>query len=401
MRYGWKHRGIVVLLALVLALLLSTGALAATKLIPGGPSTAGPTPTAGIMTYADIVKTLYSIENSSKGAVDVFTLTEAAIYSKTKSEAGRELYVAKVGTGPVRVWVSANIHGNEQLTSEAVLQVLQYLAKSGSADAKAIGNELTVYIIPSMNPDARELNIRGTVLQSGPNIGKQVDLNRDWKNAMEASESKAWYAFWCYMKPDYLLDLHHQGFKTVPYTNESTSMSMGISLSPDRNTIPAAYKDPVRQLAAFVYDDIIGYGYTHIDRYQLFGYPAQGLISELDFMGGMSSAVMVGTSFFDYDGLNAVANWTCPAMFFETKGNTSDGSLGQKANGYLTKQNYQGVMAYLYGLASGDVWDVSPSHWYDIPAYSPIWGYYTDFGPQPAAADAAAGDWAPLAFDFM
>ena len=353
------------------------------------------------MTYADIVKTLYSIENSSKGAVDVFTLTEAAIYSKTKSEAGRELYVAKVGTGPVRVWVSANIHGNEQLTSEAVLQVLQYLAKSGSADAKAIGNELTVYIIPSMNPDARELNIRGTVLQSGPNIGRQVDLNRDWKSAMEASESKAWYAFWCYMKPDYLLDLHHQGFKTVPYTNESTSMSMGISLSPDRNTIPAAYKDPVRQLAAFVYDDIIGYGYTHIDRYQLFGYPAQGLISELDFMGGMSSAVMVGTSFFDYDGLNAVANWTCPAMFFETKGNTSDGSLGQKANGYLTKQNYQGVMAYLYGLASGDVWDVSPSHWYDIPAYSPIWGYYTDFGPQPAAADAAAGDWAPLAFDFM
>lgn len=129
------------------------------------------------------------------------------------------------------------------------------------------------------------------------------------------------------------------------------------------------------------------------------GFPTASNTGELDFQGGMSSAVMVGTSFFDYDGLN-VDDWTCPAIFFETKGNTSDGSLGQKANGYLVKQNYQGIMAYLYGLATGDFRDVPATHWYDVPAISPIWGYYTDGGPVPAAGDAA-GDWAPFDFDFM
>lgn len=396
----WKKKGIVILLTCLLVLLLGTGALAGT--VPGGPSTAGPTPTAGIMTYADIVKALYSIETSAKGAVDVFTLSELAVYGKTKSEAGRELYVARVGTGPMRVWVSANIHGNEQLTSEAVIQILKYLAVSGKKDAKAIRDAMTIYMIPTMNPDGREANTRGTWLYddgTGLPTGVTVDLNRDWHSLMRADETKAWYAFWCWMEPNYLLDLHHMGIHNVPYTDEVASLSLGISLSPDRNTIPAAYKDPVRQLQAYVYDSIIKYGYTHIDRYQLYGYPAPGLTGELDFQGGMSSAVMVGTSFFDYDGLN-VDNWSCPAIFFETKGNTSDGSLGQKANGYLVKQNYQGIMAYLYGLATGEVWDVPANHWYDVPAISPIWGYYTDGGPVPAAADAA-GDWAPFDFDFM
>ncbi|KAB7705527.1 hypothetical protein F9802_13370 [Bacillus aerolatus] len=55
-----------------------------------------------------------------------------------------------------------------------------------------------------------------------------VDLNRDWAD----------------VKPDYAVDLHHQGFKTVYGTKESTSMSLGVSLAgyqTDTGIIPVGY----------------------------------------------------------------------------------------------------------------------------------------------------------------
>ncbi|NLT35664.1 MAG: hypothetical protein GXX83_07175 [Gaiellales bacterium] len=36
-------------------------------------------------------------------------------------------------------------------------------------------------------------------------------------------------------------------------------------------------------------------------------------------------------------------------------------------------------MAFLTGIATGEAWEVSPDHWYDVPAF-PCRGYYTDNG---------------------
>ena len=55
---------------------------------------------------------------------------------------------------------------------------------------------------------------------------------------MRADETKAWYAFFCMVQPDYFLDLHHMGVGPVYGTNETCSLELGISLSPDRFTIP-------------------------------------------------------------------------------------------------------------------------------------------------------------------
>lgn len=40
----------------------------------------------------------------------------------------------------------------------------------------------------------------------------------------------------------------------VPGTNYACSGSLGISLSPDRTTMPDEYKDPIRSLMGYVYD---------------------------------------------------------------------------------------------------------------------------------------------------
>jgi len=71
---------------------------------------------------------------------------------------------------------------------------------------------------------------------------------------------------------------------------------------------------------------------------------------------------------------------------------------------WFAKMAHVFVQGALYGVASGDVWDVDPQHWYDIPAYGPVKFYYTDENPMlPAAADAwgyVPAEW-ELALDIL
>ena len=80
--------------------------------VPGGPSTNGNTSMDSMITYENMIDTLKKIEHTSKGKVEVFTLDE---YGKSEQE--RSIYAAKVGTGPIKVWVQAQIHGDEKLTT--------------------------------------------------------------------------------------------------------------------------------------------------------------------------------------------------------------------------------------------------------------------------------------------
>jgi hypothetical protein len=354
-------------MAFACTLMFSPAALANSNEVPGGPSTNGETNISSIVTYEEMIKKLNNLENKSKGKVDVFTLDDYG-----KSEQGNSIYVAKVGDGPKKIWVQAQIHGNEKLVTEAALQMLKTLSSNGSADIKTILEESTLYVIPMYNPDGAIMNIRHTKLTEN---NKYIDLNRDWAlDKFEAKESQVVYSYWADVQPDFAIDLHHQGFKTVYGTNESTSFSLGISLAPDGPTLPSIkdglYNMVTKQMQGYVYDAIKDYGYTHIDRYQVGGEDKY----EIDIRGGVVSAMMLG---INYNGLNPEGH-SNPAIFFETKGNTSDGSLGQKSNGYLTKQNYHALKALIYGLATDEYLEVDPNHWYDIPAY-PTAGYYTDY----------------------
>lgn len=353
----------------------------AAETVPGGPSTNGKLSYNSLVTYEDMIKILKDIEQTSKGKVEVFTLDQYG-----KSEQDRSFYAAKVGTGPIKVWIQAQIHGDEKLTTRAVLDLLKTFGSSGSKDIEAILNKVTIYAIPMYNPDGSIMNTRSTMLYDDgePKLGTNgkpltIDLNRDWAdNGFKAKESLVFYKYWADVKPGYAIDLHHQGFKTVYGTNESTSMSLGISLAPNGPTLPYVknYNDVTRQMQVYVYDALKDYGYMHIDRYQV-GSGDKRL--EIDIKGGVVSAMMLG---LNYNNLNPT-NHSNPAIFFETKGNTREGSLGQKSSGYLTKQNYLGLKALLEGIASGKVNSVDPNRWEEIPAY-PLAGYQTDTGTIPA-----------------
>ncbi|MED4584124.1 M14 family zinc carboxypeptidase [Brevibacillus choshinensis] len=371
--------------ALLGTVLLAVPVFANDHTVPGGPSTNGEMSMESIVTYSDMIKILGDIARTSKGKVEVFKLDDYG-----KSEQGRSFYVAKVGNGPKKIWIQARIHGNERLTTEAALQLVKTMG-TGKADKEVqkILDELTLYVIPIYNPDGSEMNTRTTQLiddktnepiLDGNDKPREIDLNRDWNlldknedgeiDGFVADESKAFYKYWADLDPDFMIDLHHQGLKTVPGTNESTSMSLGVSLAPNGPTLPdTPYNDITRQAQGYVFDALSKYGYTHIDRYTV----GDGQY-EIDIRGGVTSGMMLA---LDYEGLNTEGH-SNPAIFFETKGMTREGSLGQKSNGYLTKQNYLGLKALLFGLASGEVEDADPEHWEDIP-HGEIAGYSTDY----------------------
>jgi hypothetical protein len=150
-----------------------------------------------------------------------------------------------VGDGPDVFWLQARIHGNELHSTEAVLQILRYLASSGSAEARAIRENLTVIVIPMYNPDGATANIRQSTTPF------RIDLNRDWE-LLRQPESRAWYSLCEQTRPRLALDLHHMGQSpVVDGTNQLNTFQIGArSIDPSRLRGPVGGTEEQRHARA-------------------------------------------------------------------------------------------------------------------------------------------------------
>ena len=73
---------------------------------------------------------------------------------------------------PAIAWVASNVHGNEESGTDAALQVLRDLADRTDCAAGKIRDGVVTVIVPTQNPDGRELDYRRN--------SYGFDLNRDW-----------------------------------------------------------------------------------------------------------------------------------------------------------------------------------------------------------------------------
>lgn len=73
---------------------------------------------------------------------------------------GRELTVARVGSGNTDVFVVSEQHGDEPTGTNAILAELRELVMSGSPFATTVTDELTVHVLPMLNPDGAMRNQR-------------------------------------------------------------------------------------------------------------------------------------------------------------------------------------------------------------------------------------------------
>lgn len=327
-----------------------------------------------VIKYDEMVQVLEQLEEQSAGKLDVFTLKEIGI-EEGRSETGKDLYIAKIGNGNKKIWVQGRIHGNEPYGTNATLRLIESLINEKDASDKKIMDELTVYFIPMYNVDGAERNQRGTILydhETGePKLvdGRTVtvDLNRDWvEGGFQAIESIGYYKFWTQVQPEFMMDIHHQGSKNFYGTSIPVSLSLGISLNPGGPTLPhiknGQYEDLTRQAMVTVFDAMKPYKEFTVDQY-ITG------PNVIDIRGGVSSGMMLG---INYGGLNPNGH-SNPAVFLETSGQFWDGEREP-----LVQQNVIATHAFLYGLASGDLYQADPERWNEVPI-RPISGFNTDY----------------------
>lgn len=130
-------------------------------------------------------------------ATPILTLTPApsptatpeagVFFSIGKSVQGRELEVVRFGDGPVRRMIMAGIHGGyEWNTTDLAYELIAYLHQN----PQAVPAEITLYILPSANPDgyAAGFGAAGRANANG------VDLNRNW----DAFWSPTWSGVACW-----------------------------------------------------------------------------------------------------------------------------------------------------------------------------------------------------------
>ena len=168
-------------------------------------------PTAGLTSYEDMVTELTGLWDRHG-----VQLRQAG-----ESHEGRGVWLAGVGHGPKTVMVIAQQHGNEPHGSEAALEYLEAIATSDSPETRKIREEMTIWVMPRVNPDGAAHNWRqnhdpecaADIEECTP--GRGIDPNR-WHDPtvptdeVPVPETAAVRDVVAEVDPELVLDLHGQ-----------------------------------------------------------------------------------------------------------------------------------------------------------------------------------------------
>jgi hypothetical protein len=89
-----------------------------------------------------------------------------------QSAEGRTISLLKIGSGDTKVLMWSQMHGDESTATMAILDMLNFFTKAPRDPvAKTIREQLTLLLIPMLNPDAAERYQRPTA--------QLIDMNRD------------------------------------------------------------------------------------------------------------------------------------------------------------------------------------------------------------------------------
>ncbi len=117
-----------------------------------------------------------------------------------KSVLDHPISMITMGTGPTRILMWSQMHGNEATTTKAVLDLINYL-EGDTTQSTSILQSCTLYIIPILNPD-------GAAAYTRSNANK-IDLNRDAQD-LSQPESRVLRSVFETTKPHFCFNLHDQ-----------------------------------------------------------------------------------------------------------------------------------------------------------------------------------------------
>ncbi|RMG28208.1 MAG: peptidase M14 [Bacteroidetes bacterium] len=117
---------------------------------------------------------------------------------------GRAIYQIRVGSGPVKVLLWSQMHGDESTATMALFDLLNFFTAEDEFTAwkKEVLTKVSVYLIPMLNPDGAQRFTRRNRLG--------VDLNRDALR-LQSPEARILKAARDRLQADFGFNLHDQG----------------------------------------------------------------------------------------------------------------------------------------------------------------------------------------------
>lgn len=128
---------------------------------------------------------------------DIFDVNEVG-----KSEEGRPIYRVKFGSGPKKLLLWTQMHGDESTATKSVFDLFNIVNNNMFTKVNnLLLQKCTVYVIPMLNPDGAERYTRENA--------HGFDLNRDAKN-LKFAEAQILIAQVKEIQPDFAFNLHDQ-----------------------------------------------------------------------------------------------------------------------------------------------------------------------------------------------
>jgi hypothetical protein len=362
----------------------------------------------------------------------LFQIADQAVEGRMEIEmignsAGFEwpMYVVKFGSaddeGKAKILIDSQIHGNEPLGTEALVEMIKVLATSNSKEVKEILDNVVVWFIPMLNRDGATIFERETETYRGQaqtrqNVqywtpeewGLQSDCAAPWYHTNTTTRGTPGYDINRDAHPHLFFDLNlhkdqhspcdpaqnwggQPGFYVTPegralrdtfqrlmpdvYINHHHRGSNIISEDDNRRVFLQIYAQfvPLDRVDTIV-DDGISYSYSLSEESLRLSKQVNALVYQ-KLQKGKSpfSAITKYPRVEDYYGGEGLPGTTLASfsmngaavMLYEVT------AIGQKMSGMLIKQSYIGIWETLVGLANGEVYKVDPEVYDAIPEAGP------------------------------
>jgi len=204
-----------------------------------------------LLDFADVQRRLQTISQKSP---DLFRLESIG-----RSVEGRDIDLVTVGQGPRRILLWSQMHGDEPTATAALFDIFEYLDRHQTdANVRRLLSELTLYVIPMLNPDGAERFQRRNA--------QGIDVNRDALR-LQTPEGRALKAVRDRFNPSVGFNLHNENWRTsVGDPPKPASISL-LSVAYDKDKDENAGRRLTKKICAVIRDSLEPFASGQIGRY--------------------------------------------------------------------------------------------------------------------------------------
>jgi hypothetical protein len=277
-------------------------------------------PAPPLLTHDEVVRRLKAVVAASP---DLFSMEQIG-----ESVEGRSINHIRVGSGSTRVLLWSQMHGDEPTATAALFDIFEYLSKHrDDAPVRRILSQLTLHVVPMLNPDGAERFQRRNA--------QSIDVNRDALR-LQTPEGRALKALRDELDPKVGFNLHNQSWGTaIGDPPKPASISL-LSVAYDEKGSENAGRKLTKKLCAVIRDSLEPFASGQIGRYDdSFEVRAFG---------------------------DNITLWGTPVVLIET-----GPWPAEEPDSHLVRLNFIAILSALDSLATGNVDRADPRRYESLP----------------------------------